>query len=493
MTDRPNPARLIDRMTGARVLCVGDVMLDRYVDGSVERISPEAPIPVLRIEAQRAMLGGAGNVAANLAALGGTGKFVALIGDDDTGNDVAQLLQELPGITPDLVVSPGRHTTLKTRFVGAGQQLIRADRESTTDLDDEARTAFTARIIQSLPGHDALILSDYGKGALNAATIKAVIQHAKAEKAFVIVDPKGTDYARYRGADVITPNKKELAEAANLPVHTNAQVVVACEFLIASCGLGGVLATRSADGMTLVRAGQEAVHFTAQAREVFDVSGAGDTVVSSLALALASGAAWNDAAALANTAAGIVVGKAGTATVSTAELAHALHHRHMDAAEAKIVPLDPASATVATWRGQGLSIGFTNGCFDLLHPGHISLFTQARATCDRLIVGVNADASVKRLKGDGRPVQTEASRAAILGALAVVDLVVIFSEDTPLRLIETLKPDVLIKGADYTVDTVVGADIVQAYGGKVVLADLKDGHSTTSTIERLNNNTCVDL
>lgn len=485
VTDLSNLAGLIDRMSGARVLCVGDVMLDRYVSGTVERISPEAPIPVLRVEAERAMLGGAGNVAANLAALGGAGRFVALVGDDGAGDEIARLLKSLPGISADLVVDPGRNTTLKTRFVGAGQQLIRADVESIEDLDGEALADLNARITQDVKGHGAVVVSDYGKGVLGDAVIATVIKQAKAAGACVIVDPKGTDYARYSGADVVTPNKKELAEATGLPVRSDAEVVLACEALIASCGIGGVLATRSADGMTLVRKGADPVHLKAEAREVFDVSGAGDTVVACLSLALAGGADWPAAANLANTAAGIVVAKSGTATVTAAELGQALHHLDLDAAEAKTASLDQAAARVAAWRDQGLRVGFTNGCFDLLHPGHISLLTQASTACDRLVVGLNADASVKRLKGDTRPVQSEASRAAVLGALVAVDLVVLFGDDTPLALIEALKPDVLVKGADYTVDTVVGADIVQAYGGKVVLAELADGHSTTSTIARL--------
>ena len=485
MTDLSNQAALIDRMSGARVLCVGDVMLDRYVSGTVDRISPEAPIPVLRVEGERAMLGGAGNVAANLAALGGAGRFIALVGDDGAGDEIARLLKGLPGIAADLVVDPGRHTTLKTRFVGAGQQLIRADVESVENVDGTVHDDLNTRINQDMDSHGAVIVSDYGKGVLSDLTIKAVIKQAKAAGAVVIVDPKGSDYTRYKGADIVTPNKKELAEATGLPVRGDADVVAACEALIKTCGVGGVLATRSADGMTLVRAGADPVHLKSEAREVFDVSGAGDTVVACLGLALAGGADWPTAASLANTAAGIVVAKSGTATVSAAELAQALHHQDLDAAEAKTATLDQATAATASWRDQGLRVGFTNGCFDLLHPGHISLLAQARAACDRLVVGLNADASVKRLKGDSRPVQSEASRAAVLGALAAVDLVVLFSDDTPLTLIETLKPDVLVKGADYTVDTVVGADLVHAYGGKVVLAELSDGHSTTSTIKRL--------
>ena len=486
MADVSDLADLIEGLSGARVLCVGDVMLDRYVTGAVERISPEAPIPVLCIEHERTMLGGVGNVAANIAALHGTGRFVAAIGHDGEGSEIEGLLSALDSISADLVKDSDRPTTLKTRFVGAGQQLMRADVECSKPLEGKALDKLTAAARSAPQDYGALVLSDYGKGVLTPNLVAALIRQAKTANIAVIVDPKGTDYARYSGASLVTPNKKELAQATNLPVGTDDEVVTACLKLISDCDLGGVLATRSGDGMTLVIKDQEPVHLSAEALEVFDVSGAGDTVVATLALAIASGASWIQAAMLANTAAGIVVGKAGTATVSASELSQALHHQDLDAAEAKGATLDQAISAVSTWRTQNLRIGFTNGCFDLLHPGHISLLSQSRKACDRLVIGLNSDASVKRLKGDSRPVQSEASRAAVLGALAAVDLVVIFGEDTPLRLIENLKPDVLIKGADYTLDTVVGADIVQGYGGKVVLANLEDGHSTTRTIERLN-------
>jgi len=487
MSDISDLAGLIEGLNGARVLCIGDVMLDRYVSGSVERISPEAPIPVLRIEKERSMLGGVGNVAANIQALNGGGGFISMVGKDGAGREVEHLLETLSNVQPNLVTIPDRPTTLKTRFVGGAQQLMRADTESTEPLDDAEQQILQTRAAAQMANHGALVLSDYGKGVLSTSTLKTIIDAAKKASVPVIVDPKGNDYTRYAGASIVTPNKKELSEATNLPAGTDDEVVTACQKLIAECSLGGVLATRSADGMTLVLKDQAPIHLTAEAREVFDVSGAGDTVVATLALAIASGASWVDAAMLANTAAGIVVGKSGTATVSSDELSHALHAQDLDAAGAKVATLDQATAQVTQWRNRGYSVGFTNGCFDLLHPGHISLLSQSKKACDRLVIGLNCDASVKRLKGDSRPVQTEASRAAVLGALGAVDLVVIFGEDTPINLIENLRPDVLVKGADYTIDTVVGADIVQSYGGKVVLAKLEDGHSTTNTIERLSS------
>lgn len=487
MTTLSSLADLIERLNGARVLCVGDVMLDRYVMGEVERISPEAPIPVLRTQRETSMLGGAGNVANNIAALGGGGHFVGVVGEDAAGDEISRLLANLQTIQADLISDSERRTTLKTRFVGANQQLMRADVESTEALSAQSQAQVLEHITHSGDAIGAVVLSDYGKGVLSDTIIQGVIANAHAAKIPVVIDPKGVDYSRYRGADIITPNKKELMDATAMPAHSDDDVVAACRHLIESCGVGGVLATRSADGMTLVSKGRDPLHLKAEAREVFDVSGAGDTVVATLALALAGGADLNDAASLANTAAGIVVGKAGTATVSGAELARALHHQDLGQAEAKLNDVDRAIAKVALWRDQGLEVGFTNGCFDLLHPGHISLLSQARGACDRLVVGLNSDSSVRGLKGETRPVQSEAARAAVLGALAAVDLIVLFSDETPIQLIEALRPNVLIKGADYTIETVVGADIVHGYGGRVVLAELLDGHSTTNTIERMNS------
>jgi len=299
-----------------------------------------------------------------------------------------------------------------------------------------------------------------------------------------VVDPKGHDYRRYAGAQVVTPNRQELALATNMPTADDASVEAACKHLISATGVDAVLATRSEQGMTLVD-GSDVHHFPARAREVFDVSGAGDTVAAAVAAALSIETTLADAAQFANIAASVVVGKVGTAVVRPTEILSAAHEGEWSDVEAKVLPASVADERVAAWRRQGRRVGFTNGCFDLLHPGHVSLIAQARRKCDRLIVGLNSDASVVRLKGEGRPVQNEASRATVLASLADVDVVVIFGEDTPLELIRGLKPDVLIKGADYSVDGVVGAEDVKSWGGEVVLAVLLDGHSTTATIQRL--------
>jgi len=482
-------AAAVERLAGVPVLVLGDFMLDRFVYGSVERVSPEAPIPVLRISHETAMLGGAGNVLRNLAALGARPLGVGLVGEDMAGEEVAELTdRELKLVDGQvrLIRQPGRATTIKDRFVAAGQQLLRVDRDPAQASDSSAAQEVLQAALAALEDAAVVILSDYGKGLLSDEVITAVITAAREKGCPVIVDPKGRDFARYRGAAWITPNRRELQEASALPTGEDAEVAAAAHKVIAEAGIAAVLATRSEQGMTLTAGpGDQVAHLPAEAREVFDVSGAGDTVVATFAAALGGGLDAVTAARLANVAAAIVVGKSGTAVARPGEILRALHASDLLDAEAKVSDLESLVEQVARWRQAGLKVGFTNGCFDLLHPGHIALLEQARAACDRLIVGLNSDASVRRLKGESRPVQGEAARATVLASLATVSRVVIFAEDTPLNLIEALRPDVLVKGADYSVDQVVGADIVQGYGGKVVLAELAAGHSTTATIGRL--------
>ena len=426
MTDQSDLAAALAGFRDIEVLCLGDVMLDRFVYGEAERISPEAPIPVVRITREAAMPGGAGNVAANLSSLGARVTLAGVIGADPAGEELLARIGALAGVRPALLSLAHRATTIKTRYFAGSQQMLRADREETGALDSESADRLRADIRTQLGRADAVILSDYGKGVLAAAG--------------------------------------ELCRAHDL---------------------GAVLVTRSADGMTLVTHSGEILHRPAEAREVFDVSGAGDTVAAVMGAALARRMTPGDAMALANLAAGIVVGRRGTASVAHDELVAALHAATLMTGAGKVVSIEEAARRVAAWRQEGLSVGFTNGCFDLLHPGHVSLLAQARGACDRLVVGLNSDASVTRLKGRGRPVQSEAARAAVLASLANVDLVVIFGADTPIELIATLKPDVLVKGADYSRAEVVGADIVESYGGRVFLARLEDGFSTTATIARM--------
>jgi len=485
MTESHGLLDLIGRLQGGSVLCVGDVMLDRFIYGDVDRISPEAPIPVLRVRRETAMLGGAGNVVRNLVALSAQPHFLAVVGDDLAGREITRLVGEHSEVDPSMVVEPDRQTTIKTRYIGGTQQLLRADHETQAPLSTASRDRLLAEAKSLVAKVGVVVLSDYGKGVLGGGLTQALIAAARGAGKPVIVDPKGTDYTVYRGATVVTPNRKELFEATGRPVGSDEEIVTACRQLIELCGVENVLATRSQDGMSLVSA-KDAIHLPAVAREVFDVSGAGDTVVATLAAAVTAGGSLGDAARLANVAAGIVVGKVGTAVAYKDDLTAAMHHSDLAAAEGKFASLQSALDQIARWRHLGKKIGFTNGCFDLLHPGHVSLLNQAKGQCDRLVVGLNSDASVKRLKGESRPVQNESSRGTVLASLAAVDLVVIFEEDTPLELIRALRPDLLVKGADYTVDKVVGADLVQGWGGKVFLADLQQGHSTTATIARMN-------
>jgi len=481
MTDAHTLMAHLDRLACARVTCVGDVMLDRFVQGEVERISPEAPIPVLRVVEESEMLGGAGNVARNLAALGARCLFVAVVGDDAIGGRIADLLAAEPGADPRLTVEPGRRTGAKARYLAGGQQLLRADRESVTAID--ARTADA--VLRQAEIGDALVLSDYGKGVLTVDIVTSLIAAAHRHGAPVIVDPKSDDFTRYRGATVITPNRKELGRATRMPVESEAEIVAAARAVGAAAGIANVLVTRGQDGITLIGADGGISHLPAEAREVFDVSGAGDTVVAMVAAALAAGIPLEAAARLANLAAGIVVGKVGTAVAYPAELRATLHRQDLSRAESKCGDQKEIQERTRRWKRQGLKVGFTNGCFDLLHAGHVALLAEARASCDRLVVGINSDASVARLKGPGRPVQGEMARAVVLAALESVDAVVVFEDDTPLALIEALRPDVLVKGADYTPDKVVGGDFVRGYGGRVLLAKLVPGHSTTATIARM--------
>ncbi|NKD55648.1 MULTISPECIES: D-glycero-beta-D-manno-heptose-7-phosphate kinase [unclassified Haematospirillum] len=477
-------ARVAD-LANATVLCIGDIMLDHFIAGAVDRISPEAPIPVLRVTGETVMLGGAGNVVRNLSGLGARTCFISALGDDAPGRNITSQLTALHGVDSSLHVEDGRTTGVKIRYSAVGQQLLRVDRETVHPVGESCAHTLVDRCLAALPNCGSVVLSDYGKGVLIETVIRPILEKAATLGIPVVVDPKGRDYTIYHGAAVVTPNRRELADATGMPTRTDNDIVAAARFLAGHCSIPHVLATRSEDGMTLVDANGSVLHLPAQTREVYDVSGAGDTVVATVAAALACGLSLPDAAALANVAAGIVVGKSGTAAVTAAELVDALHHRDIGHAEARILDLPRIADLVRGWKQAGLKVGFTNGCFDLLHPGHLSLLRQARTRCDRLVVGMNSDDSVKRLKGEGRPIQAESARAAVLATLELVDAVVIFDEDTPLKIIEALLPDVLVKGADYTIETVVGSKVVLGAGGEVFLATLEPGQSTTRTVNRL--------
>ncbi len=463
------------------VLVLGDIMLDRYVTGDVRRISPEAPIPVLRAQQRRAVLGGAGNVAQNIEALGAHAILIGLLGDDDAGSEVANLAGP---ITLAAVTLSSRPTTVKTRFMAAAHQMLRLDEEDSSPINAGTVAALLDAYRTALPNADVVVLSDYAKGVLPDAVLGPAIEMARKAGKKVIADPKRTDLAAYAKVSVLTPNELEVSTATGISAATNDGAVAAGQAALAASGADAVLVTRSAKGLTLVRRDAPPLHLPTEAREVADVSGAGDTLIASFAVLLASGADMAEAARVANVAAGLSVAKQGTATVSFTELATGLH-TPTGTLDSKIVSIDEAAAQVAAWRAQGQVVGFTNGCFDLIHPGHVRLLARARARCDRLVVALNADASVKRLKGESRPVQNEASRATVMAAMEAVDLVVIFTEDTPLNVITRLLPSRLFKGADWgSIDQVVGSDVVIAHGGEVALLDFEAGHSTTNIITR---------
>jgi len=469
------------------VVCVGDLMLDDFVYGEVGRISPEAPAPVLAVAKSELVVGGAGNVARNIAALGTRCVFIGVVGDDEAGRTLAAKLRSEPLIETHLIVDPSRPTTRKVRFVSEhhSTHLLRADWELSARLDEKTEHAVLEQALAALPRADSIVLSDYAKGLLTPRLVRTLIDAANRLGKPVIVDPKGKDFSIYAGATLITPNRQELADVTRHALAGEADIEAAAAELNRSLGTQAVLVTRSEAGMSLIPAKGEPVHLAAYTVKVRDVSGAGDTVAAVLAAMLAADVGFEVAMRAANAAAAVVVGKRGTATVSAAELRARILPAASLAPEEKII-FDWAvlDERLAEWRRQALRIGFTNGCFDILHPGHIKLLTRSRAACDRLIVGLNDDASVKRLKGEGRPMEDVHARAEVLAALEAVDLVVVFAQDTPLELIRRVRPKVLLKGGDYRRDQVVGREIVERDGGEVLLIDLVPGFSTTDIVRK---------
>ncbi|MGY3234676.1 MULTISPECIES: D-glycero-beta-D-manno-heptose-7-phosphate kinase [unclassified Bradyrhizobium] len=469
------------------VLCIGDIMLDEFVYGEVSRISPEAPTPVIAAQRSEIHIGGAGNVARNVAALGARCIFVGLVGEDEAGKRLAAALADHAGIESALVRDPSRPTTRKVRFVSEhfSTHMLRADWEQAVAASEEVETRLIEAILPQIARADIVLLSDYAKGVLTARVIRHTIDAARNLGKRVIVDPKSLNWAIYRGATLLTPNRKEFSEATRSRADTPQSIVDASEDVMRLADCEAILVTQGEHGMTLVPRSNEAVHVPAFPVKVRDVSGAGDTVAAALAVSLAAEADWDTALRVASAAAAVAVGKQGTASVSADELRRKILPHATLAAEEKVVSApDTLDARLAEWKGQGLRVGFTNGCFDILHPGHVKVLTAARAACDRLIVGLNSDASVRRLKGEERPVQDERARAEVLAALEAVDLVVIFEQDTPIDLIRRIAPSVLVKGGDYTREQVVGHEVVEAAGGTVVLVDILQGFSTTALVHR---------
>lgn len=468
--------------SGRPVVCVGDVMLDRFVEGRVDRISPESPVPVLKQGRVQTCLGGAGNVVRNLGALGCSSVLIGVVGRDGSGDEVRRLCGETARLVTHLVEGCAP-TTVKTRYVAQGQQLLRTDEESLDVISPQVLEALMERATKALEGAGALILSDYNKGLMTPDMSIALINYARERNIPVLVDPKSRDFGKYARADVLTPNVGELCAALG-PLSTldTDSLVDGGRGLMSRHSLGALMLTRSEQGILLIEADDHTV-VEARAREVFDVAGAGDTVIACVALGLMSGVSLRASMMIANEAAGLVVGRSGTATVTLDDVWGALKNRGMIERSGRFCDREEAVAVVQGWRHRGLKVGFTNGCFDLLHRGHVHVLREAKAECDRLVVGLNSDASVQALKGDGRPVRPCAERAELLGALRDVAMVTVFDEETPLDLIRALEPDVLVKGGDYTEDQVVGARDVRGWGGDVVLVPCLPGVSTTALLD----------
>jgi len=482
--DRTVVETLFARSSAIRCLVVGDLMLDEYLWGKAERISPEAPVQVVDVIREELRLGGAGNVVHNLAALGAQVSVCSVVGADQNGRELLGQFCHHHIDTRAIFLDPDRRTSRKTRVVAAHQQIVRIDRESRENLPAAVEQQLISWITAHAGEYKVIVLSDYNKGVLTPSVIASAISAAAAAGIPVLVDPKGPDFTRYGGATLLTPNRKEAETASGIAITDASSLAEAAGVIMGATGLQHLLITRSEEGMSLFSQGGEVVHIPTVAREVFDVSGAGDTVLATLAVGIASGLTVAESARLANIAAGIAVGKLGTSIVTPQEIIDTVSLAHKDS-YSKIKSLDVLTSLIAAERNRGKRIVFTNGCFDLLHAGHVKYLQKARKLGDLLVLGLNSDASVRRLKGPKRPLIDQDERAHLLAALDCVDYVIIFDQDTPLELIISLKPHILAKGGDYSLDGVVGRDVVESYGGRVELVTFVDGKSTTNIIERV--------
>lgn len=467
-----------------RVVVVGDLMLDHYLIGNVERVSPEAPIPVVHLQREKWVLGGAGNVAANLRGLGAQVTLCGVVGEDLEARRIAELLSE-QHIQAELLTVNEVPSIVKTRILGENHHIVRVDREAP--LNPGAwQEAFVEQVLAALNGADAMLLSDYGKGVLSPEVCHRLIEACRERRCPVMVDPKGRDFGKYRGASVVTPNVKELLTVTGRQAADEISLIDQAREVLNVNGIGAVLLTRGAEGMSFITADTH-VYQRATAQTVFDVSGAGDTVVAAATLMLIGGFAWSDILGLANLAASLVISKPGTVAIHRQDLLQhfTAHTASLLSHERKILSAQAAASSLDQARREGRRVVFTNGCFDLLHPGHLKLLEQARHHGDVLVVGINSDTSVQRLKGPLRPMNNEQDRAALLSGLEAVDHVVIFEEDTPLALIEQLQPDVLIKGGDYRLGDIVGSHEVVHRGGAVKTIPMKEGYSSTRLINRI--------
>lgn len=476
----------LEKLSGIRILVVGDYMLDRYLNGTVSRVSPEAPVPVVRILGKKLEMGGAGNVALNILALGGKVRALTDIGDDEGGSLLISQLADSGVDTQFIFRTPLRTTSIKTRIVAQNQQMLRYDEETISPVDEEFEKSVTIHLSEILENVDGVVLSDYGKGVLTPNITKLVISGAKEKGLPVLVDPKGIDYGKYNGADYCTPNFKELKQAAGAEeLNTEIEIRDAAQSICRLCGIENLLITRSEKGMSLVLGNSgEKRDYPALVKEVSDVTGAGDTVIAAFSMAVSAGIDPDSCCALSNLAASIVVSKFGTATASIFELQEAIKALR-NTVENKIYSVDELVEIANRLHQEEKKIVFTNGCYDIVHAGHIASFTKAKALGDVLIVAVNSDRSVKRLKGGNRPIVCLKDRLALLQAIEVIDYLTFFEEDTPQELIETIRPDVLVKGKDWEGKQVAGADFLALHGGHVEFIDLEEGLSTTSLVEKI--------
>lgn len=462
-----------------RILVVGDLMIDHYIWGECERISPEAPVQVIDVKRESRRLGGACNVIHNLVSLDAIALPCGVVGDDGVGLELVGLLRELGVVTAGVVVQHGRATTKKSRVIASHQQVVRVDWESRVDISEESEELLIKYIDENLQNIDALVLSDYGKGVLTSRLCQEAIRRARAAKKPVLIDPKGRDYSKYRGATLLTPNKKEAKEASGIEICDSLSLEAALRKLKEMCELEYSLITLSEDGIGIMD--REIEQIPTIAREVYDVTGAGDTVIASLAYGLALAIPLRECALFANAAAAVVVGKIGSATATHSEIAEYLHTIHQSGSEERILQRDSIVRIAEAMRNLGRKIVFTNGCFDILHAGHVQYLQKASAYGDCLIVGLNSDSSVKNLKGSSRPINSQDDRAFVLAALESVDYVVIFDEDTPLELIKAIRPDVLVKGGDYAGKEVVGSEIAK----EVHLIEFLEGRSTSAVVKKI--------
>ena len=482
MIDHPKLINIINSIQNKKILVLGDVMLDQYIFGSVDRISPEAPIPIININKTNYTIGGAGNVLKNLNSLNIKTSFISIVGNDVAGKTLKKCIEKLKNVEYALPIDKNRKTTCKTRYISDGQQLFRTDDETIDSLDEDLKDKIFKYFQLFIEQTDIIIFSDYGKGVfIDKDFCQKLIKTASKVNKKIIVDPKGNNFEKYEGVFFITPNSKEAFNATKInPIDNNLSEKCG-KIIINNNWSENVLLTRGANGLSIIQ-NKRTDHIKSNTEEVFDVTGAGDTVISLFSAAIAAGNNYINSAYFANIGASVVVKKLGTASLTSEELINSISSEK----KYKIFNKNNITNTVSNWKNNKLNIGFTNGCFDLIHSGHIDMFKQAKEVCDRLIIGINSDQSIKRLKGEKRPILDLEARQKIIASLDMVDAVIFFEEDTPLKLIELIQPDFLFKGADYKINEIVGAEYIKSIGGKTIRIKLTKNQSTTRLVKMLN-------